>query len=299
MTLKEMEYVVSIAKHKSFSKAATELFVSQSALSQSITKLENEIGLQLFRRGNKEFSLTYAGEFFVKKSIEVLELTCHFTSELEQLSSCKNRVIKIGMHQSYGRYFLPKIIPSYRELIPNVQIKMIEDFSKNLEELLLEEKLDVVISTFQEKNPKLSYKKFFIEDILLAVPKTSRLNLKKVSSDDIQEIDLSLFEDEYFILLSKEFKSRQLIDNICNKLDFKPNCILESKDFETITSLVAQGVGIGFVPSSITKDENVNYYKIKNVDSSRTFYVAYNKTISHRPYIVAEFIKLAEKSMNK
>ncbi|MDP0488312.1 MAG: LysR family transcriptional regulator [Fusobacterium sp. JB021] len=297
MTLKEMEYVITIAKYESFSKAADVLFVSQSALSQAITKLEKELGLQLFRRNNKNVSLTFAGEMFFKKGEEILNLTSRFSNELNTLASCKKRIIRLGIHQSYGKYFLPKLIPFYKKLLPNVQIKMIEDYSANLEKLLLEDKLDVIISTFQEKNSKLSYKKFFEENILLAIAKNNHLNRDFDEDENIKEIDLTNFKDENFILLIKEFKSRKIIDNICKSLNFTPNCILESKDFDTINSLVAQNMGVGFVPSSINKDRNSNYYKIKNVDSNRNFYIVYKKNIVHRPYIIAEFIKLAENAM--
>lgn len=297
MTLKEIEYVITIAKYNSFSKAADILFVSQSALSQSITKLEKDLGLQLFRRSNKNVSLTFAGEMFLKKGEEILALTTKFNNELNTLASCKKRLIRIGIHQSYGRYFLPNLIPFYKKLLPDVQIKMIEDYSANLEKLLIEEKLDVIISTFQEKNPKLLYKNFFEENILLAVSKNNHLNKDFGENEEIKEIDLRTFKKENFILLIKEFKSRKIIDNICQSLNFIPNCILESKDFDTINSLVAQNIGVGFVPSSINKEKNSNYYKIKNVDSNRNFYIVYKKTSFHRPYIIAEFIKLAENAM--
>jgi len=297
MTLKEIEYVIAIAKYESFSKAADAIFISQSALSQSITKLEKELGLQLFRRNNKNISLTFAGEMFLKKGEEILSLTNKFNTELNTLASCKKKIIRLGIHQSYGKYFLPKLIPFYKKMLPNVQIKIIEDYSANLEKLLLENKLDIVISTFQEKKSTLSYKKFFEENILLAIAKNNHLNRDFGENQGIKEIDLTNFKNESFILLIKEFKSRKIIDNICKSLNFTPNCILESKDFDTINSLVAQNMGVGFVPSSINKDRNSNYYKIKNVDSNRTFYIVYKKKIIHRPYIVAEFIKLAENAM--
>lgn len=297
MTLKEIEYVITIAKYKSFSKAAEAIFISQSALSQSITKLEKELGLQLFRRNNKHISLTFAGEMFLKNGEEILSLTNKFNNELNTLASCKKKIIRLGIHQSYGKYFLPKLIPFYKKMLPNVQIKIIEDYSANLEKLLMENKLDIVISTFQEKKSTLSYKKFFEENILLAIAKNNHLNRDFGEHQYIKEIDLTNFKNENFILLIKEFKSRKIIDNICKSLNFTPNCILESKDFDTINSLVAQNMGVGFVPSSINKDRNSNYYKIKNVDSNRTFYIVYKKKIIHRPYIVAEFIKLAENAM--
>lgn len=297
MTLKEIEYVIAIAKYKSFSKAAEAIFISQSALSQSITKLEKELGLQLFRRNNKHISLTFAGEMFLKNGEEILSLTNKFNNELNTLASCKKKIIRLGIHQSYGKYFLPKLIPFYKKMLPNVQIKIIEDYSDNLEKLLMENKLDIVISTFQEKKSTLSYKKFFEENILLAIAKNNHLNRDFGEHQYIKEIDLTNFKNENFILLIKEFKSRKIIDNICKSLNFTPNCILESKDFDTINSLVAQNMGVGFVPSSINKDRNSNYYKIKNVDSNRTFYIVYKKKIIHRPYIVAEFIKLAENAM--
>lgn len=299
MTLKEMEYVVTVAKYKSFSKAAETLFVSQSALSQSITRLEKELGLRLFRRTNKDVSLTFAGDTFVNKSKELLKLEEKLTDEMKNLASCKKRFIRVGIHQYYGKYFIPKIMPLYKKMLPDVQIKLVEDYSANLENLILEDKLDVVISSFQEKNPKLGYKNFYTEDLLLAVSKCNPVNPNSNSDTPIEEVDLNLFKDENFILLIKDARYRKTIDKICDDINFKPNCILESKDFETINSLINQGMGIGFVHSSIVREKNTDYYKIKNINESRKFYIAYNITTPYRPYIVAEFIKLAENAMKE
>lgn len=107
MTLKEIEYVIAIAKYESFSKAADAIFVSQSALSQSITKLEKELGLQLFRRNNKNISLTFAGEMFLKKGEEILSLTNKFNTELNTLASCKKKLFDLVFINHMENTFFP------------------------------------------------------------------------------------------------------------------------------------------------------------------------------------------------
>ncbi|MCI6151779.1 LysR family transcriptional regulator [Fusobacterium perfoetens] len=294
MTLKDMEYVFYIAQFKNFSKAAEHLFISQSALSQSINKLEDELGLQLFRRTSKGVSLTYAGEFFLKESEKIISEVKILKEKLEGLSSCKKRTLGIGVFQFYGRYFLPKIIPEFRKLFPDVQIKIIEDSPYNLEKILLEDEVDLVISAFVDFNPKLIYKKIVTEDILLAVPKTNPIT----SNIKDEFIDLSSFKDENFILLMKGIKARKNIDKICESLNFNLNCILETKDFETVNSLVSKNLGVGFVPGSVEKLEGVVYYKIRNSYSQREFFIAYKKN-TQKPYIISEFTKLALLSINK
>lgn len=295
MTLKDMEYVCCIAEFNNFSKAAENLFVSQSALSQSITKLEDEIGLQLFSRTNKGVFLTYAGEIFLEEANKIISQTKIFKEKLETLSSCKKRTLGIGVYQFYGRYFLPKIIPEFRKTFPDVQIKIIEDSQYNLEKILLDDEVDLVISAFLDFNPKIIYKKIFTEDILLAVSEKNPINSKITKNN----IDLSFFKEENFILLMRGIKARKNIDKICESLDFKLNYLLETKDFETVNSLVAQNIGVGFVPSSVDKLEGVKYYKINNSYSSREFFIAYKKS-TQKPYILSEFTKIASSlSKNK
>ncbi|WP_300331876.1 LysR family transcriptional regulator [Fusobacterium sp.] len=295
MTLKDMEYVCCIAEFNNFSKAAENLFISQSALSQSITKLEDEIGLQLFSRTNKGVFLTYAGEIFLEEANKIISQTKIFKEKLETLSSCKKRTLGIGVYQFYGRYFLPKIIPEFRKTFPDVQIKIIEDSQYNLEKILLDDEVDLVISAFLDFNPKIIYKKIFTEDILLAVSEKNPINSKITKNN----IDLSFFKEENFILLMRGIKARKNIDKICESLDFKLNYLLETKDFETVNSLVAQNIGVGFVPSSVDKLEGVKYYKINNSYSSREFFIAYKKS-TQKPYILSEFTKIASSlSKNK
>lgn len=295
MTLKDMEYVCCIAEFNNFSKAAENLFISQSALSQSITKLEDEIGLQLFSRTNKGVFLTYAGEIFLEEANKIISQTKIFKEKLETLSSCKKRTLGIGVYQFYGRYFLPKIIPEFRKTFPDVQIKIIEDSQYNLEKILLDDEVDLVISAFLDFNPKIIYKKIFTEDILLAVSEKNPINSKITKNN----IDLSFFKEENFILLMRGIKARKNIDKICESLDFKLNYLLETKDFETVNSLVAQNIGVGFVPSSVDKLEGVKYYKINNSYSSREFFIAYKKS-TQKPYILSEFTKISSSlSKNK
>lgn len=289
MTLKDIEYVSTIAKYKSFSKAAEKLYISQSALSQAIKKLEDDWEISLFKRGNKEVYLTEAGNIFIEKGKVILELSNELEQEMKEMSSSEEKIIRVGVSQFYGKFFFPKIIPVFNKKYPDTQIRIFEYLSQDLEALLFNGEIDVFVATLPITNSKLAYKEFFTEDMVLAVPKKDFPNLKNIDN-------LSLFKDRDFILPIKSLKTRDIIDKMCKSLNFKPNCILESKNFDTINSLVAQNVGIGFVPNAVEHHSQVRYIKIKNELCKRNFAIVYKKSRGHS-HLISKFIKVAQEVM--
>ena len=97
MTLKEQNYVCALARCQSFSKAAEELFISQPALSIYISKLEKNLGAELFTRKDKKLVLTYTGKCYVEKAKKMLRLENEFTAQLAKIKGERAGLIRIGM----------------------------------------------------------------------------------------------------------------------------------------------------------------------------------------------------------
>lgn len=289
MTLKDIEYVIAVAKYNSFSKAAENLYISQSALSQSIKKLEENLGVQFFKRTSTSISITEAGEFFVKKGKTILELSDDLEYQIKEMAHLGENIIRVGVSQFYGKFFFPKIIPNFNKKYPDTQIRIFEYLSKDLEKLLLEGEIDILVATLPINNSQLEYREFFKENIVLAAPKNKFLNVKSID-------DTSILKNEKFILPVKELKIRKTIDKIFKSLDFEPDCILESKNFETINSFVAQKMGIAFIPSVVEHNPDVSYYKINSDSCTRNFAIVYKKSKKNH-YIISEFIKTAKETM--
>jgi len=146
MQLRDIEYVLSIAEAGSFSKAAKLLYISQPALSKSILRLEDELGVKLFIRHNNKTSLTRAGELFVEDAQKVLMLSAQIKKKMEDIQQNHDGRITFGISQYNGQIYFSKILLEFKRLYSNIKINVVEDFSANLERGLLTGDLDFALS---------------------------------------------------------------------------------------------------------------------------------------------------------
>lgn len=142
---KQMQYFIAVVETQSFTKAAEECYISQSAISQQIKALEEELDTQLLIRYKKSFSLTLAGEYFYKRSKEVLEEVhelCQKTKEIEE----DENVLKIGYLRGYPGKELKEAIVEFSSLYPDVSIDLKRGNHEKLYNYLLDQQSSVVIS---------------------------------------------------------------------------------------------------------------------------------------------------------
>lgn len=272
-----MKYVIAIAQTKNFSKAAELLYVSQPALSQYINRLEKELGVLLFERTKSKVSLSEAGELFLKDAVSILEASENLKSKMLELSSSKSSRLKVGVSQFYGKYFLPTVIPIFNKSQPHTIMEITEDESSILEEKIITNQIDLAIIPLPLSSDKVKYDLIYEEKIKFAICSSNHKfeNFLNVSADDY--IDLSIFQDEPFIALNNGYKMRTILESICKEFNFQPKVILETKNLDTVNSLVSQNYGVSLLPTLISKYSNVKYFAVNSSHSSRSIVAAYNR----------------------
>lgn len=142
---KQMQYFISVVETHSFTKAAEECFISQSAISQQMKTLEEELDVKLLIRHKKSFSLTPAGEYFYKQSKEILEQIkelCQKTKEIEE----DENVLKIGYLRSYYGEEIKRTILEFSALYPNVSIELKRGNHEELYNYLVNQDVSLAIS---------------------------------------------------------------------------------------------------------------------------------------------------------
>lgn len=295
LDIKDIKYVATVAQTRNFSMAAKLLYISQPALSQYIHRLENELGIVLFKRTKSKVSLSEFGELFLKNGIPILEDVQNLECKMKELSTLKRSNLKVGMSQFYGKYLLPVILPIFNKLYPYVKIKVVEDVSSILEKKIISDQVDLAIIPLPLSSFKVKYDLIFKEKIKFAVC-SSNIVVKKflntITEDDF--IDLSIFKDEPFIALKSGFKMRNVLESICEEFNFRPNVVLETENLDTVNSLVSRNCGVSILPDIISKYNNVKYFNVNSSFSSRPICVAYkyNKYISKES---RDFISILKK----
>lgn len=136
MDLNKLNYIIVIAEEKSFSKAAKKLFISQPALSQYVSTIENELNMKIFDRNKYPIKLTVAGEVFIKNAKELLNLKAKMIRDINSSTKVFSGTLKIGISPFRSPYILPNILSQMKKLYPDIKLFIVEKYAKELEKLL-------------------------------------------------------------------------------------------------------------------------------------------------------------------
>jgi LysR family hydrogen peroxide-inducible transcriptional activator len=135
MELRQLNYVIQIAMEKNFSRAAEKLHIAQPSLSQQLSKLEQEIGVLLFRRTTNSVELTQAGQVFVSKSQNILDAVEQLKQEMDDMAQMRSGRLVVGTLPITGSHILPLVLPVFGEQYPQIEVVLVEDTTAKLEQL--------------------------------------------------------------------------------------------------------------------------------------------------------------------
>lgn len=277
MDLNKFEYILCVAEEKSFTKAASKLYISQPALSQYVASLEEQLKVKLFDRSVTPLKLTLGGEIFIKKALEILQLKKELWRELQDISSNLVGNISIGISPNRSLYLLPYFFKELKDKFPNIKVDIIERNSKELEKGVLDGMIDIAIISLPLTSPELEYIKFFEEELFLISSK------ERDYSNRLKEniVAFELLKNENFILLKEKQKLRTLVEVIFLKNNFTPKIYLETESQECVLEMISLNIGIGFTSNMILNNskwkEKFNKYSLKENNFKRDFAIVFKK----------------------
>ena len=248
MELHEQEYVIALAKHGSFKKAAEELFVSQPTLSIFLNRLEERLGIRLFDRIGKKLVPTYAGEIYVRRAKEMMMIGEQCDAELSNLITGYTGRIRLGVHSRRSAYLLPSVLTAFAGKYPGIDVVLEENGSSAMEHMLLDGELDLIISNRYFQKEKLELFPLYKDCILVCLPAghPAKAFAKELPGHVYPWLDLKYLENERFII-QKPYQSIRDFTNIalmyCN---VKPTRTFLIENLETATQMAAEGYGVSF-----------------------------------------------------
>ena len=264
----------AVAKHKHMTKASEELHISQPAISQSIKKLEDQLGGTLFLRSNKGMGLTEEGKMFYEYVKGALELINNAENEFTSFKDLSKGEIKIGCSTTLTKLVLMNALKDFHLDYPNININITNDLTSNLINDLKLGKLDFVI--FNESN---------IKETNLNLEKIKELKQGFIYNPEFYNDNVNNFEDlnEIPLILQKEeSNSRKLLNYVALQNNVKLISKMEVVSQELITEFTNIGLGIGFAIIDLAKR---NYKNIKELNINKkipniNIYLATNKSVS-------------------
>lgn len=144
--LKQIRYFQSVVKLGSFTAAAEEHFISQSAISQQIKTLEEELGTTLLERKNRSFTLTKAGEYFYKKSLVLVSDYDNIVRELQKISGNGSEVLKVGLLKGYNGKEVNSTVSEFTAKYPDVTVEVTHGNHDVLYDLMRKGEIDIVLN---------------------------------------------------------------------------------------------------------------------------------------------------------
>lgn len=301
MDLRHFRYVQKIADERSFSRAAEKLYIAQPALSQYILNLERELGTKLFDRSKNPISLTYAGELFLEKAKLILEIENEIHNEIKNISNSDKGRLTIAISPNRGSYLLPKILPAFSQIYPNVEIKLVEGLTGDFADWLNKDEVDVAILAGPIKDDKINNVPIQNEDILLALPKEHPVLEHAVGiAGEYPILPLKMLKNERFILSKPNQGLRNMADKLFDEEGFKPNVYLETQSFETAHRLALAGLGVAISASTLgptNLHDDLCYVRPSEIPPYRTIVIAHkNKKVTS--WIIKEFIAITKDIMD-
>ena len=271
LELYKVFYVV--AKNKHMTRASEELHISQPAISQSIKKLEDQLGGTLFLRSNKGMELTEEGKMFYEYVKGALELIGNAENEFTSFKDLSKGEIKVGCSTTLTKLILMDALENFHKDYPNININIVNGLTSNLINDLKLGKLDFVI--FNESNVKEN--NLYLEII-------KELKQGFVYNPDYYTDNVKTFSDLNklpLILQNGESNSRKLLDYIALQEHVKLIPRMEVVSQELISEFANIGLGIGFVIIDLA---NRNFKNLKELEINKTIpninvYLALNKSV--------------------
>ncbi|WP_299226203.1 LysR substrate-binding domain-containing protein [uncultured Psychroserpens sp.] len=253
MTITQLHYVLAIAEHKNFTKAAEKCFVTQPTLSTQIQKLEDELDVLIFDRSKKPIELTDVGRKIVHQAKNIVDESDRIQDIVDQQKGFIGGEFKLGIIPTVMPTLLPMFLKAFIKKYPKVKLKIEELTTEEIIARINDGHLDAAIAATPLLQETIKERVIYFEPFVAYIPNDHRLApKKKLDTSDLDIDDMLLLEDGHcfrdgVINLCKTFK---------NHLDDQFQ--LESGSIETLIKLSNEGLGMTLLPYLHTMELNDN-----------------------------------------
>ncbi|WP_301099187.1 LysR family transcriptional regulator [Otariodibacter sp.] len=291
MDIRQLSYFVAIAKTQNYSHAAKSLFVSQPALKQSISKMEDELNTQLFIYHNHRLHLTEIGKMLLERGEPLVQEFNQLVIDIQNKSKQEKQSLTIGVTFLTMLQFIDQISRFIRKN-PSVDVRIVQEGSMKLQHLLVQEKIDIGILSFPQVEQNIIIDPIGINHssygACLVVTKDHPLaSQKSATFKDIK--------DSNIVSLSENFALGELTKKRCRELGISNQIILIHDDFEILLHSLNKLNAVTILPKELEEFScsinNIVWIPIQDVQSQHKQGLAYCKNMAYNSLLVNQFIE--------
>lgn len=279
MNTKQLEYFISVAENLSFTKTAEKFYISQTAVTQQIKALEEQIHVTLFTRSKRHVELTPAGKIFLSEARAIIKNINDAIAKTQQFANGFSGTLSIGILIGYEKNKLQQYLKEFSHTYPNISMELCTNEMTELLNLVKNNFMDLAFVINPENQPLkgFEYKTVARYSLVALLPSGHPLCSKEC-------IDLIELQHEKFIFVKEtgdEYGQKSMIQDRYREAGFVPNVVQRSNDLNTIESLVASNMGVSILPSFCAVgnmiEHDIAIVPIKEVQDRIEVVVVWNK----------------------
>ena len=249
MELRHLRTIEAIARHRSLTKAGEELHLTQSAVSQQIRRLEQELGIEAFRRTSRSVELTAEGRVILGYAERVLAEVDGLQSELEEFTGLLRGELRIGGVYPTGPYDLFGMLADFRAAHPEIAIHMVEDTQDNLLAALRSDELDCAFTALDPDalGDEFTATLLSEEELVVALPTGHPLCARPhVTFEELAAEDLIAYRENSAL--------RRRLEQAMTALDLEPRKPFICTEMAAVRGLASKGLGLAVIPRSVAEE---------------------------------------------
>ncbi|NKN39349.1 LysR family transcriptional regulator [Agrobacterium sp. a22-2] len=291
-TLRQLQYFVAVAEQGSVTRAAQNLSISQSSVTEAIKELEGDLSVELFERHPRGLTITHNGHQFLRHATKILATVSDARNSFSITKPDAGGTLNIGVTSLVAGYVLSDLLARYRRACPGVEISAIEDNGSYLEHLLIGGELDVAVMVISNLRDRMALQAEILETspYRLWLPMGHPL----VSADIISVADIAR---EPLIMLTVD-EIEENTGKLLSALGARPHVAFRTRSVEAVRSLVATGAGVALLPDLVYRPWSLEGDRIESRDVSGALPVVQVGMVwrkgSSLPQSARDFVGVAE-----
>jgi DNA-binding transcriptional LysR family regulator len=240
LNLNQLRVFYHAAKNLNYTAAASELFITQPAVTAQMKAFEEYCNLKLFKKKGRNLFLTDEGRALFVYAKKIFKYEKEIEGAIEDMHDLKRGVLSLGTTKAYARYFMPVMLTSFHENYPDIKIQLDEGSSLDMTYSLLDFKNEVAVIAKAEDLPEVNFFPFSKEEMAVIVAPGHPLTRKET-------VSFKELAEEPFIMKEKGSGTRKLVEQSFANANCEPNILMETSNTEFIKQLVQRGDGISIV----------------------------------------------------
>ncbi|RWX15718.1 LysR family transcriptional regulator [Rhizobium leguminosarum] len=291
-TLRQVQYFVAVAEQGSVTRAAQNLSISQSSVTEALKELETDLGVALFERHPRGLTITHNGHQFLRHATKILASVSDARTSFSGQQSALSGTLNIGVTSLVAGYVLSDLLARYRRACPGIEVSAIEDNGGYLEHLLVGGELDVAVMVISNLRDRMALQAEILETspYRLWLPMGHPL----VSADIISVADIAR---EPLIMLTVD-EIEENTGKLLSALGARPHVAFRTRSVEAVRSLVATGAGVALLPDLVYRPWSLEGDRIESRDVSGSLPVVQVGMVwrkgSSLPQAARDFVGIAE-----